>query len=303
MSLQLENEVLPDFRRQAQHTAFIEGWGLYCSLLAAEMGLYADPYDEYGMLSMDAFLTSRLVVDTGMNALGWSRARAAEFMKETRSSPTSRIRTETLRYSTDIPGQALAYKVGARTILRLREKARSALGPRFDDIRAFHDAVLAAAPLPLFRPRGARRLVHIAAGWPRPARPRFIPRRSDDTHEAGTDAGRRRPRRERRWPGHTHRSRRSSQAPPTAPRALFAITGGTVVVGGGRVLPGATVVVRDGVIEAVGKGVRIPAGAHDRRRQGPVRVPRSHRRPGRAAGGTGQADATPPSASCPFTRR
>ena len=112
------------------------------------MGLYKDPYDEYGLLVMDSFLTTRLVVDTGMNALGWSRERAARFMKENTLQSDEQVRTETLRYAADIPGQALAYRTGARKLVELREKARRALGPRFD-IRRLHDAVIGSGAMPL----------------------------------------------------------------------------------------------------------------------------------------------------------
>jgi uncharacterized protein (DUF885 family) len=148
MALQRETESLPAFRRETLPTAFIEGWGLYSSLLAADMGLYNDPHDEYGLLVMDSFLTTRLVVDTGMNALGWSRERAGQFMKENTLQSDEQVRTETLRYAADIPGQALAYRTGARKLVELREKARRALGPRFD-VRRFHDAVIGSGAMPL----------------------------------------------------------------------------------------------------------------------------------------------------------
>lgn len=149
INLQMENAGLPDFRRLTfGETAFTEGWGEYASALAGEMGMYADPYDACGRLAMDAFISTRLVVDTGMNALGWSREQAIAFMKENTFEGDLQIGTESLRYSTDIPGQALAYKLGSLEIRRLREKAKSALGPRFDP-RRFHDAVLGSGTLPL----------------------------------------------------------------------------------------------------------------------------------------------------------
>ena len=110
--------------------------------------MYEDPYDLYGRLSMEMFITLRLVVDTGMNALGWPRAKAVALMRENLMETDTQIETESLRYSCDIPGQALAYKMGALEILRLREKARTALGPRFD-IRRFHEAVLGRGSLPM----------------------------------------------------------------------------------------------------------------------------------------------------------
>jgi uncharacterized protein (DUF885 family) len=149
INLQMENHGLPDFRRLSfGETAYTEGWGEYASALAGEMGMYADPYDACGRLAMDAFISTRLVVDTGMNALGWSRERAIAYMKENTFEGDLQIGTESLRYSTDIPGQALAYKLGSLEIRRLREKAKAALGPRFDP-RRFHDAVLGSGTLPL----------------------------------------------------------------------------------------------------------------------------------------------------------
>jgi uncharacterized protein (DUF885 family) len=110
--------------------------------------MYEDPYDRVGRLMMDLFLSARLVVDTGMNTLGWSRARAIAYMKENTLESDTQIATETLRYSCDIPGQALAYKIGSAKIRELRAKAEKALGAAFD-IRRFHDAVLGSGPMPL----------------------------------------------------------------------------------------------------------------------------------------------------------
>jgi uncharacterized protein (DUF885 family) len=147
-SLQLENSDLPGFRREAGWTAYTEGWGEYASSLAGEMGMYEDPYDRAGRIGMDLFLSARLVVDTGMNALGWSRARAVQYMKENTLESDGEIATETLRYSCDIPGQALAYKMGSEKIRQLRVKSERALGPAFD-VRRFHNAVLGSGPMPL----------------------------------------------------------------------------------------------------------------------------------------------------------
>jgi uncharacterized protein (DUF885 family) len=148
LNLQRENESLPRFRRESTYTAYIEGWGEYASDLAGQMGMYDDPYDRAGRIAMDLFLTSRLVVDTGLNAFGWPRARAIAYMKENTLQSDAEIDTETLRYSCDIPSQALAYKMGMRKFVELREKARQALGTRFD-MRKFHEAVLGSGPLPL----------------------------------------------------------------------------------------------------------------------------------------------------------
>lgn len=148
ISLQLENESLPEFRRESYTTAFLEGWGMYASGLGEELGGYSDLYDLAGWIANDLFLSSRLVVDTGMNALGWSRYQAMDFMEaNTLESPTQ-IGTETLRYSVDIPAQALAYKMGANKFWELRRKAQGELGAKFD-LRRFHDAVLGSGAMPL----------------------------------------------------------------------------------------------------------------------------------------------------------
>jgi uncharacterized protein (DUF885 family) len=143
-----ENTDLPPFRREYFDTAYTEGWAEYAAYLAGDMGMYAEPYDRIGRLAMDLFISTRLVVDTGMNALGWSRERAMTFMKENTMSSETQIKTESLRYSADIPGQALGYKLGALKIRELRERAREKLGERFD-IRRFHEAVLSSGVLPL----------------------------------------------------------------------------------------------------------------------------------------------------------
>ncbi len=148
INLAFENLAIPEFRRESFDTAFTEGWGDYAASLAGEMGMYEDPYDRYGRLGMEMFVSIRLVVDTGMNALGWSRDRAIAYMKENAMETDTQIMSETLRYSCDLPGQALAYKMGAMRILELREKARTALGPKFD-IRRFHDWILQSGSLPM----------------------------------------------------------------------------------------------------------------------------------------------------------
>jgi len=148
VNLARENPALPAYRRLRYFTAFGEGWGDYASIVAGELGLYADPYDRYGRLAMDMFLSCRLVVDTGMNALGWSRERAMAYMREHVLESETQIRSETLRYSTDLPGQALAYKMGSLSLERLRARAQSGLGARFD-VREFHDLVLGSGMLPL----------------------------------------------------------------------------------------------------------------------------------------------------------
>ncbi len=149
LNLQAENEDLPRWRRDGiGYTAFIEGWGEYSSALAGELGMYDDPYELAGRILFDMFLTSRLVVDTGMNTLGWSRAKAMEFMRANTNRSDEEIETETLRYSCDIPAQALAYKMGSRKLWDLRDKAQKALGPKFY-IRRYHDMILGSGAMPL----------------------------------------------------------------------------------------------------------------------------------------------------------
>ncbi|MGQ0647242.1 MAG: DUF885 domain-containing protein [Gemmatimonadaceae bacterium] len=147
-ALARENTSLSPYRREAYYTAYGEGWGEYASIVAGEMGMYADAYDRYGRLAMDMFISCRLVVDTGMNFLGWSRERAMAFMRDNLLESDTQIRSESLRYSVDLPGQALAYKMGSREFVRLRAHAQRALGSRFD-IRQFHDVVLSSGMLPL----------------------------------------------------------------------------------------------------------------------------------------------------------
>ncbi|HSF41643.1 MAG TPA: DUF885 domain-containing protein [Thermoanaerobaculia bacterium] len=148
IALQMENRSLPAFRRGNFPTAFVEGWADYSSGLAEEMGLYADPYDLYGRLAQDILLNSRLVVDTGMNALGWTRQKAIAYMLEHTLESEVQIGTETLRYAVDLPGHALSYKLGANKIWELRRKAERELGQNFD-IRRFHDSILSCGALPL----------------------------------------------------------------------------------------------------------------------------------------------------------
>jgi len=143
---------LPAFRRHAGSTAFVEGWGLYTERLSEEMGLYSGDLDRIGIASYDGWRACRLVVDTGMHALGWSRDQAIGYMLEHTALAENNIVNEVDRYIT-WPGQALAYKLGQLEIHRLREEARERLGPRFD-VRAFHDAVLSNGALPLTSLRG-----------------------------------------------------------------------------------------------------------------------------------------------------
>jgi uncharacterized protein (DUF885 family) len=148
IALQRENDALVPYRRNYFFTAFTEGWAEYASDLAGEMGMYADPYARAGRLAMDLFLSTRLVVDTGMNALGWSREKGMAYMREHTFESDLQIDTESLRYSADYHGQALAYKLGARKFHELREQVKKAQGEKFD-LPAFHAWVLGAGAMPL----------------------------------------------------------------------------------------------------------------------------------------------------------
>jgi uncharacterized protein (DUF885 family) len=148
LNLQRQNNALPEFRRYGFYTAYGEGWACYATTLAEELGLYDDPYDYYGYLAMNMFYSVRLVVDTGMNYLGWTRAQATEFMRAHLIESDAQISTETLRYAVDYPGQALAYRMGAREMQELRDRVRRALGKGFD-LRQFHDWVFTVGNVPL----------------------------------------------------------------------------------------------------------------------------------------------------------
>ncbi len=142
-----ELEGIPEFRRNSGVTAFVEGWGLYSERLADEMGLYSSDLDRMGMLSYDAWRACRLVVDTGMHAMRWTRAKAIEFMLENTALAENNIVNEVDRYIA-WPGQALAYKTGQLEMIRLRQEVKGQLGERFD-IREFHDALLGDGAVPL----------------------------------------------------------------------------------------------------------------------------------------------------------
>ena len=138
---------LPDFRRHLGPTAYFEGWGLYAERLADEMGLYSGDLDRLGMLSFDAWRAARLVVDTGIHAMGWSRQQAIDYMLAHTALSSRAVADEVDRYIA-LPGQALAYKTGQLELLRIREEAQRRMGPAFD-IRGFHDAILSDGALPL----------------------------------------------------------------------------------------------------------------------------------------------------------
>ena len=138
---------LPAFRRNASYTAFVEGWALYAESLGDAIGFYKDPYSKFGQLTYEMWRACRLVVDTGMHHLGWSRQQAIDFMKANTAKSEQDIAVEIDRYIV-WPGQALAYKLGELKIKELRARAERELGPRFD-IRLFHNAILDNGALPL----------------------------------------------------------------------------------------------------------------------------------------------------------
>merc|ERR1711879_86142 len=159
-ALALENEDLPDFLRYIEdrryefgsarrplYTGYLEGWALYCEHLGEEMGMYTTPYDLFGRLSMEMMRAVRLVVDTGIHAFGWSVAKAAEYMEEKTGMAAAECSDECYRYAC-WPGQACAYKVGQLALEEMRSTAETKLGDKFD-VRAFHEQLLGAGPLPL----------------------------------------------------------------------------------------------------------------------------------------------------------
>ena len=146
-ALALENKARPDFRRKTYISAFGEGWALYTEKLGAEMGMYATPYERFGMLSYQMWRAVRLVVDTGIHAKGWTRAQAQAFLRDNTALSEQEVTTEIDRYIS-WPAQALSYYLGQMAIEAGRAKAEKALGPKFN-IRAFHDMVLAQGSVPL----------------------------------------------------------------------------------------------------------------------------------------------------------
>lgn len=147
LAIASELEGIPEFRKRAYIAAYGEGWGLYTERLADEMGLYSTTLDRIGMLTADSMRACRLVVDTGMHALGWSRQQAIDYMLANSPMRASQVVPEIDRYATT-PGQALAYMIGRLEIQRMRREAEAALGDRFD-IKGFHDTVLGSGLMPL----------------------------------------------------------------------------------------------------------------------------------------------------------
>jgi uncharacterized protein (DUF885 family) len=147
ISLAQENEALPPFMRFGGNTAYAEGWALYSETLGYDMGFYKDPYARFGTLNDEMLRAMRLVVDTGIHSMGWTREQAIDYMLGHSGMGKTDATAEVERYIA-IPSQATAYKVGALTIQRLRKRAEAELGPKFD-IRDFHAQVLMTGALPL----------------------------------------------------------------------------------------------------------------------------------------------------------
>jgi uncharacterized protein (DUF885 family) len=147
ISLAQEDPRLPNFMRFGGNTAYVEGWALYSEALGYPMGLYGDPYQRFGNLNDEMLRAMRLVVDTGIHAKGWTRDQAIAYMLANSGESRTDATAEVERYIA-IPSQAVAYKIGALKIQELRDRAKAALGPRFD-IREFHAQVLGSGALPL----------------------------------------------------------------------------------------------------------------------------------------------------------
>ncbi len=147
VALANEQESLPSYRRSFYTSAFGEGWGLYSEYLGLEVGFYQDPYSNFGRLTYEMWRACRLVVDTGMHTMGWSRQQAIDFLAQNTALSMHNVTTEVDRYIS-WPAQALSYKLGELTIKRLRQKAETVLGDKFN-VREFHDAVLSNGSVPL----------------------------------------------------------------------------------------------------------------------------------------------------------
>jgi len=147
ISVQQSLTSLPEFRKHGGNSAYTEGWALYAEELGKEIGFYQDPGSDYGRLRSELFRAVRLVVDTGIHDMGWSRDQVVEYMRNSHAIDEPTIQAETDRYISG-PGQACSYKLGQLKILELRERAKEELGPKFD-LKAFHDEILSGGALPL----------------------------------------------------------------------------------------------------------------------------------------------------------
>lgn len=147
ISIARELEDVPQFRKFASYTAYIEGWGLYAELLPKEMGFYADPYADFGRLALELWRACRLVTDTGLHAKKWTREQAIDYLVKNTPNVERDARRAIERYIV-MPSQATAYKIGMLKILELRENAKAKLGEKFD-IREFHDQILKSGAMPL----------------------------------------------------------------------------------------------------------------------------------------------------------
>jgi uncharacterized protein (DUF885 family) len=147
IALSRELTDLPNFRRFSYISAFGEGWGLYCEWLGLEAGIYSDPYSNFGRLTYEMWRACRLVVDTGIHSMGWTRKQAIDYLASHTALPLHEVETEVDRYIS-WPGQALSYKLGQLKIRELRTYAEKQLGAKFD-VREFHDVVLRDGRLPL----------------------------------------------------------------------------------------------------------------------------------------------------------
>lgn len=147
IAISMELEGIPKFRKYGDYTAYVEGWGLYSELLPKEFGFYQDPYSDFGRLSMELWRACRLVVDTGIHSKHWTRQQAIDYLKQNTPNSEGDAINSIERYIV-MPSQATAYKIGMLKIVELREKAKKALGPKFD-IREYHDLVLKSGALPL----------------------------------------------------------------------------------------------------------------------------------------------------------
>jgi len=146
-AIQLENTSLPRFRTYHSYTAYSEGWALYAEALSKEMGLFEDPYDDFGRLSGEIWRAVRLVVDTGIHAMNWSEAQAITYALDNSPRPPKAVEAEIRRYFNN-PAQATAYKIGMLKIIALRNRAQKQLNGAFD-YREFHDLILSSGPLPM----------------------------------------------------------------------------------------------------------------------------------------------------------